>query len=507
VKLGEHLTAILTIDPAAPAVEYHDRWTTWGELASIGRQLDALLVDAGLGAGAPVACLLRTRPEHIAVVLGLLGTDRTVVTVNPQQGSDKLVADLRALRPAAIVADDDAWQSTELLAVLDEVEAIGIAVRATPAAATLVGARTVPGDGPRLEVPAGTAVQMLTSGTTGTPKRVPLAYRSLEESLLGAQHYESAKADAGPRLATGVKVTGSPLVHISGIWDTLTSVVAGRRMALMERFRVEDWVELVRRHRPKALSLVPSALRTVLAADLDPADLSSLQVVTCGTAPLEPETAIAFEDKYGIPVLITYGATEFAGGVTGWTLRDHHEWSATKRGSVGRAHPGTELRIVDPDTGAVLGPEQVGVLEVRSTQLGLDRGWVRTTDLASLDADDFLWLHGRSDDAIIRGGFKIVPTEVQHVLESHPAVREATVVGLAHERLGAVPVAAVELEPGAHLDEAELIEFARRNLTGYAVPVAVRVVDSLPRTPSLKVSRPTVLAMFSDGPATESAAP
>ncbi len=507
MKLGEHLTAILEIDPSAPAVEFHDHWTTWGDLASIGQQLDALLLGAGLGAGIPVACLLRTRPEHIGVVLGLLGTDRTVVTVNPQQGADKLLADLRALRPMVIVADDDAWQSTELVAVLDELETIGIAVRATPPTATLVGVRNRPGAGPRLEVPPGTAVQMLTSGTTGTPKRVPLAYRSLEESLLGAQHYESAKKDSGPRLATGVRVTGSPLVHISGIWDTLTSVVAGRRMSLMERFRVEDWVELVRRHRPKAISLVPSALRTVLAADLDPADLSSLQVVTCGTAPLEPATAIAFEEKYGIPVLITYGATEFAGGVTGWTLRDHHEWSATKRGSVGRAHPGTDLRIVEVDSGEVLGPDQVGVLEVRSTQLGLDRGWVRTTDLASLDTEEFLWLHGRSDDAIIRGGFKIVPTDVQHVLESHPAVREATVVGLADERLGAVPVAAVELEPGAHLDEAELLDFARRNLTGYAVPVAVRVVGSLPRTPSLKVSRPTVLAMFTEGTTTEGTAP
>jgi len=184
-------------------------------------------------------------------------------------------------------------------------------------------------------------------------------------------------------------------------------------------------------------------------------------------------------------------------------LRDHQQWSATKRGSVGRAHPGTELRIADPESGEVLGPDQIGVLEVRSTQLGLDRGWVRTTDLASLDADQFLWLHGRSDDAIIRGGFKIVPTDVQHVLESHPAVREATVVGMPDERLGAVPVAAVELEPGAVLDEAELLDFARRNLTGYAVPVAVRVVDSLPRTPSLKVSRPTVLAMFVEGTATE----
>lgn len=497
MKLGEHLTAILTIDPAAPAIEHHERWTTWGDLAAIGRALDERLREAGQGAGAPVACLLRTRPEHIAVVLGLLTTDRTVVTVNPQQGAEKLQADLRALRPAVVVADDDAWAAPGLRDVVDEIEAVGLAARLDPPGVELVTTRAAPGPGPRTEVPEGTAVQMLTSGTTGTPKRVPLAYRSLEESLMGARHYESSRDDA-PRLASGIRVTGSPLVHISGIWDTLTSIVAGRRMALMDRFNVEEWRALVVRHRPKAISLVPTALRTVLAADLDPADLSSLQVVTCGTAPLEPATAIAFEDKYGVPVLITYGATEFAGGVTGWTLPDHRQWAATKRGSVGRAHPGTELRIAEPDSGRVLGVDEVGVLEVRSTQLGLDRGWVRTTDLASIDADGFLWLHGRSDDAIIRGGFKIVPTDVQKVLETHPAVREASVVGRPEDRLGAVPVAAIELEPGATLDEAELADFARRNLTGYAVPVAFRVLDALPRTPSLKVSRPAVLALFDE---------
>jgi acyl-coenzyme A synthetase/AMP-(fatty) acid ligase len=264
---------------------------------------------------------------------------------------------------------------------------------------------------------------------------------------------------------------------------------------LLERFRVEPWLELVRRHRPKVANLVPTALRMVLSADIDPADLSSIQVVTCGTAPLEPETAAAFEEKYGIPVLVLYGATEFSGGVAGWTIADHRRWGAEKRGSVGRAHPGCELRIVDPDTGAALPDGTTGLLEVRAAQLGHD-DWVRTTDLAMLDADGFLWIKGRSDDAIIRGGFKIIPSDVQHVLEAHPAVREAAVVGVPDARLGAVPVAAVELEPGATAGEAELLEHCRRNLTGYQVPVALRIVDALPRTPSLKVSCPAVRELF-----------
>jgi long-chain acyl-CoA synthetase len=491
VNLTEHVNAVLAIDPAAEAVEAGGRWLTWADLTRIARDLDRLLVVAGLGPGAPVACLLRTRPEHVGVVVGMITSSRAIVTVNPVQGADKVADDLRSLTPGAVVADADAWAVPELAAVVEELGAVGILV--TPAGARLVSGRAVPDERPRGSVPDGTAVLMLTSGTTGPPKRVPLLYRNLEQSLLGARHYESDKEPV--RLGSGVRIVNVPMVHISGIWDTLTSLVSGRRMVLLERFAVEPWVELVRRHRPKVANLVPTALRMVLAADIDPADLSSIQVVTCGTAPLEAETAAAFEAKYGIPVLILYGATEFAGGIAGWTLADHRQWADAKRGSVGRAHPGCELRIVDPDSGAELPPGTTGLLEVRAAQLGHGR-WVRTTDLADLDEDGFLWIRGRADDAIIRGGFKIMPGDVERVLESHPAVREAAVVGIPDSRLGAVPAAAVELARGAAATEDDVLAFCRRHLSGYQVPVAVRIVGALPRTPSLKVSRPAVKDLF-----------
>ncbi len=494
LRLTEHVRAVLAIDPTAPAVEHHGRWSSWGELATIGDELDGILRAAGLGAGAPVACLLRNRTEHVGAFIGLLVTERPIVTVNPGQGEDRLAADLCALRPAVVVADREAWTDPVLRAAVDDLGAVGVLVRADPAGAELVTDRSVPSPGDRLICPDGTAVQMLTSGTTGPPKRIPLYRRALEDSVMGAAHYESARS--GPRLGSGVRLVTGPLVHISGIWDVLTSVVAGRRMAMLDRFRVDEWYELVRRHRPKAVSLVPTALRMVLAAELDRHELSSIQVVTCGTAPIEPETALAFEDRYGIPVLVLYGATEFAGGVAGWTLEDHRRWSSAKRGSVGRAHPGIELRVVDADTGTIRPNGEVGLLEVRAPQIGGGREWTRTTDLAELDDDGFLWIRGRSDDAIIRGGFKIVPADVQKVLEAMPGVREAAVIGLPEPRLGAVPVAAIEREPGVDLDVDDVMAHARANLIHYQVPVAVVVVDALPRTPSLKVSRPDVRALF-----------
>jgi acyl-CoA synthetase (AMP-forming)/AMP-acid ligase II len=158
--------------------------------------------------------------------------------------------------------------------------------------------------------------------------------------------------------------------------------------------------------------------------------------------------------------------------------------------------PGCELRVVDRERGTVLDLGQPGLLEVRAPHIA-NGAWVRTTDLAEVDADGFLFIRGRADDAIIRGGFKILPADVAKAIARHPSVKEAAVVGLKDERLGAVPVAAVELRPGAPVpSEEELLATARQHLTTYMVPVAVKIVDALPRTPSLKVSQPGVRALF-----------
>ncbi|MCW2781545.1 MAG: sauT, partial [Marmoricola sp.] len=163
-------------------------------------------------------------------------------------------------------------------------------------------------------------------------------------------------------------------------------------------------------------------------------------------------------------------------------------------GSAGRALPGVDLRVTDPD-GQVLPAGQAGHLEIRSHQspLGADE-WQRTSDLAAVDEDGFLWIRGRADDAIVRGGFKVHPDTVRKALERHPAVHEAAVAPLPDERLGQVPIAGVELEPGASRDDdaklvAELTALCREHLMPYEVPVQIAVLDALPRTPSSKVSR------------------
>ena len=492
-SLIDRIRAVMSLDPQRGAIEHRGRWTTYGELTAAVQAIDGLLEAAGLREGAVVGMVLRNRPSHFAAVLCALLTGRCVATINPFQGPEKLAEEVRKLRPGAIVADTQDWAASPLLAAAQEAGSLGIALGdgegvevGVPAG---LPATMAPADAPRQP---GVAILMLTSGTTGPAKRIPLAFDSLQRALMGALFYESGGESGAPRLRDAVVIATAPLVHIGGIWSPLSAMLAGRSFVLMEKFNVPEFHDAVKRHRPKVVPLPPSALRMVFDADLPRGDMASILAVRSGTAPLERALREAFEERYGIPVLDAYGATEFAGGVAGWTLQDYKVYRDAKAGSVGRAQPGCKLQVVAPEGGAVLPSGEIGLLEVRAPHIG-DGSWVRTSDLARIDADGFLFLCGRADAAINRGGFKILPDEVAAVLARHPAVAEASVVGLPDPRLGEVPAAAVTLKPGAAEPAAsELIQFARQHLTAYQVPVKVRVVAEMPRTPSMKISQPGV---------------
>jgi acyl-coenzyme A synthetase/AMP-(fatty) acid ligase len=320
---------------------------------------------------------------------------------------------------------------------------------------------------------------------------VPLTARNFERMVFETAIYDkSRQGDPGPKLRRGTQILLTPFAHIGGILGLFVCLAAGRSACLLERFTVADFVDAVVRHRPKVAGAPPSALRMILDADVPAERLSSLVAFRAGTAPLDPNLADEFTARYAIPVLQNYGATEFAGGVAGWTLEDHREFGSAKRGSVGRMHDGVEARIVDPDTGEVVAPGVEGLLCLRAAHLG-DGDWVRTTDLATLDEDRFLWIIGRYDNAIIRGGFKIIPDDVVRALELHPAIREASVVGMPDPRLGQVPAAAFIVRHGAPAPRSEeLADFLRSKLLPYQVPVKFVALSEFPRTPSMKVSQP-----------------
>ena len=233
----------------------------------------------------------------------------------------------------------------------------------------------------------------------------------------------------------------------------------------------------------------------ILDADIPKSDFASVKGVFGGSARLDPDLQDRFEEKYGVLIHWGMGATEFCGTVVSWTPALRAQFGNSKRGSVGKPMPGVELRVADPETGAVLGPDKEGLLEVYCPEIRPD--WVRTTDLVTMDADGFIFHIARYDGAIVRGGFKILPERVAEVIRSLPSVADAAVVGLDDERLGAVPVAAVELRPGAApITPAEIDAHIRRALPAPHVPVKILIVPALPRTPSLKVSLGEVRKLF-----------
>ncbi len=273
----------------------------------------------------------------------------------------------------------------------------------------------------------------------------------------------------------------------------------GLRIVVFERFTVAGWHDHVVRYRPQLAGLPPAGVQMILDANIPPEDLASIRSIGTGAAPLDPTVHRAFEERYGIPILLSYGATEFGGPVAAMTEILHTQWGAKKFGSVGRAIPGAQLRIVDPDTRAVLPPGKEGILEVISPRIGPE--WIRTSDVAVIDEDGFLFHRGRADGAIMRGGFKLLPETIERALLLHEAVSAAGVTGLPDRRLGQVPAAAVQFRPGvAQPSIAELEAHLRDHVLATHIPVAWRFVDTLPRTPSLKVDQRALRQLFEREP-------
>jgi acyl-CoA synthetase (AMP-forming)/AMP-acid ligase II len=498
-RMTRWIQAMYAVDPAAPELEFEQRWHSWQALADTARAIDLLLTERGLGQGKRIGVLLRNRPELIPTLLGLLETNRCLASINASAPDDKLADDVLNAAAPAIIATEADWARPGLHEAAFAIGAVGIALTgdATAPVRIVDGLDGDPARWTYADAP-GVAIEMLSSGTTGTPKRIPLSFAKFEKALLGAASYEKGRGeDDAPRLRSGVQLVTAPLAHIAGMTAVMNNFLAGRKICLIEKFTVAGFRDAVVRHRPKVAGAPPSALRMLLDADIPKEDFASLLAYRTGTAPLDPDLADAFYARYGIPVLQNYGATEFAGGVAGWTIDDFRSSWTAKRGSVGRLNAGIEARVADPETGDILPHGTTGLLELRGGNIGDGSNWLRTTDLARVDPDRFVWIVGRNDGAIIRGGFKILPDDVIKAMEDHPAIREAAVTGLADRRLGQIPAGAYIVRAGATPpDEDELRSFLKERLMPYQVPVHLMRLDDMPRTPSMKVSQPGLRALF-----------
>ena len=486
----EKLRAAMAAKPEAMGAEYRGVAYRWRDLVAIGAALESVLQAHGVPPGRPVGIIARNRPILSAAIVGLVTHYRPVTMIYSAQSAEAMAGDIARLRLAAIVADPQDWAAPQIAAA-QGAGTLGIATGDLAEPFGLVDGISAMGAGPHRAAPEQPGIELLTSGTTGAPKRILIGFPML------ARVAESFTLGEPPPGGRPPQVVSAPVGNVSGLCQLIGCVAGTTPMLILEKFSVPELVEVVKKHRPPILGLSPPAVKMIIDAGVPRADLDGVFGVFGGGGALLPEIQEQFEEIYGIPIHWGYGATEFGGTLVRWTPDMREPFGKSKRGSIGRAMPDAQLRVTDPDTREVLQPGKPGLLEAKVPFMGDD--WIRTTDLVTIDEDGFVFHHGRNDGAIVRGGFKIMPETVANALRQHPAVSDAAVVGLPDARLGEVPVAAVEPQAG-HIPPtpAELEAHIRRLLPATNVPTRFLIVDALPRTPSLKVSLAEVKRLFGD---------
>ena len=329
---------------------------------------------------------------------------------------------------------------------------------------------------------------LYTSGTTGRPKGVAV------------RHDQVAQLPNGlPTWRGSGWLTAAPVFTFAGIGFIYNPMKAGMTVLFIPAFDAGSWLEAVERERPVIAFIVPAMAQLLIHhPSFDSADLSSLGRLILGSAPLAPGTLLRLQAKLpDAAVLNSYGMTE--GGYATFTMDP--EGALTRPGAVGRPTPPVEVRIVDDD-GAPCPTGEIGEVLTRNpkghreyfrdpgaTARLWEGGWLHTGDLGHLDADGYLYIVGRKKDVIIRGGMNIYTDDVEAVLQAHPLVLEAAVVGVPHDVLGEDVAAFVVVRPDGHLHLEELREFARARMADYKVPRQMTVLAELPRTASGKVVR------------------
>ncbi|BBY92989.1 AMP-dependent ligase [Mycobacterium gallinarum] len=348
--------------------------------------------------------------------------------------------------------------------------------------------------------PEDVGVVLFTSGTTSRPKAVELTHNNLTSYITGTVEFDGAAPDDAALICV-------PPYHIAGVSAALSNLYAGRKMVYLPQFDPSEWVRLVRDEGVTSATVVPTMLdRIISALEAEPVALPSLRNLAYGGSKVAlPLVRKALGLLPDVGFVNAYGLTETSSTIAVLTPDDHRDAMAstdvtvTRRlGSVGQPVPGIEVQIRD-EAGQVVGPGETGELFVRGDQVSgryaeigsvLDAdGWFPTKDVAMLDDAGYLFIGGRSDDTIIRGGENIAPAEIEDVLVEHPLVHDCAVVGPEDPQWGQIIVAVVVPAAGANPDPDELREHVRSQLRGSRTPDRVVFRDELPTNATGKVLR------------------
>jgi acyl-CoA synthetase (AMP-forming)/AMP-acid ligase II len=475
------------------ALQFHRRWYDWGWMKRTAERLNALLDEAGIGPGDAVAIAPANRPACAAALLGLIAAERDIVMIYAYQTPEALALKVRDLNCAAVLLQAEAWAEPTLRAVAD---AGAVAISLSEDSLEIVPGTKIDRAAEHRRAAEEAGVHLLTSGTTGPPKLRHLKYDFISRCMV----VESAVHVYGTPAPTTPTMHGSAFGNISGLYAWLPHVVSGRPVVMSEKFNLAEWLDYVREWNPVSAGMPPAGFRQLMDADVPAEALAGIKYMSGGASAFDADLQAAVQEKYGVIVLQAYGATEFGGVVASMSPEHIEQFGIEKSFSVGRPWAGSEFRIVDPDTGQILPANQPGELYLRVPRVGPD--WIRTSDLAKVDDDGFLYYLGRSDGAIVRGGFKIDPEAVRAALMAHPAIFDAIVAGAPDRRLGEVPVAAYVVRRGMAAPSVEdLKAHMRDRLPATFIPTGFRELKELPYTPTNKQDLGAIRAMFSESSA------
>ncbi len=435
--------------------------------------------------------------NHVAYpvsLFGAAGAGVPFIPLNYRLGAEQLAAQMNAHPGAFIIYGDDAPSgadsscSAQCQEFLDSLSGI---VSSPPA----------PQD------PDLPCVLLYTSGTTSAPKAAILRHRHLMSYLLGTVEFASAEESE-------ISLVSVPPYHIAGVANLLSNLYAGRRIVYLDRFDPEVWLHTVRDEKVTQAMVIPTMLARVVThlEAADDAETPSLKALSYGGARMPaPVLRRAMELFSTTGFVNAYGLTETSSTIALLGPDDHRAAFTSedpavraRLGSVGRLLPGIEVEVRS-DEGSPVPDGEVGLLFLRGDQISgeyaggtlLDEdGWFSSRDRGRLDEDGYLFIEGRADDTIIRGGENIAPDEIEDVLLSCEGIVDAAVVGLPDDEWGQRLVAVVVQSEPASTSADELKEIVRNRLRSSKTPEAIEFWAELPRTDTGKLLRRQVVAQL-----------
>lgn len=492
--------------PNKPALIWRGRTTTWAELDDRIDHFSSGLQRRGIGPKQSLIIMMRNRQECVELGAAAARAGAAAVTISWRSTAKELayLANHSGARgivtePELLGALEDAKSelSETLLSNIFVVgpataatgSARGTSLKTTPLDSLLAEPLRVSNGGSSLGDDA--AVVVYTSGTTGKPKGAVRKFP--KETMVAAMRF----VNQTPMRVDDVHLVTCPLYHSTAFGFLSLSHMLGNTVVLMDEFKPEPFLEIVDRYKVTTAAMVPTMLHRVMELPEETRrryDTRSLRIIFSGGAPLPGPLAIEFMDAFGDILYNFYGSTE-----TGLVTLATPEDLRAAPGTIGRAIPGNDIRLLDDDKRDVeLGV--VGELYVKNsllvagyhkdeeaTRASQVHGYFSVGDLARRDRERRYFIEGRKRDMVISGGVNVYPAEVEGVLEQHPDVGEVAVVGVPDREWGERVRAFVVPRPGATLDEGTLKMFARERLAGPKVPRDFVFVDSLPRNPTGKV--------------------